>query len=66
MESTVDKGALIGTRCLCTNVEHAHLWKRTFDNEWVTMIEPGEIAFEHLPGDVADLVDCIPSYGKRL
>lgn len=66
MESTVDKGALIETGSLRANVKHAYLWKCTFDDEWVAMIEPGELALENLPGDIADILDYLVSYGTRV
>jgi hypothetical protein len=57
METTVDEGALVGIRCLCTNVEHAYFWKYVCDDERRARIEPGELSFEIRPGDVADIAD---------
>jgi hypothetical protein len=66
MESTVDKRELIRARCIRTNVEQTYLWKYAFDNEWVTMIEPGELAFEHFLRNVADITDYIRPGSRRL
>jgi hypothetical protein len=57
METTVDEGALVGIRCLCTTVEHAYFWKYVCDDERRARIEPGELSFEIRPGDVADIAD---------